>query len=96
MNNEIEKLSDDITKFMFDFDTYEFNNNYNSYEEAYEEVKNLLSSKEETENIINNMLYINDDLKGDNDPLIKELYNRNRILIDRLREHRISLNDYDL
>lgn len=57
----------------------------------------MLSSKSETKKLISDLEQINDDLYGDNDPIIKEFYDRSYSLINDLNEYQKTLKeDYEL
>lgn len=93
----IEELSTKVTDFYYDYDPYEFKDNYENYNEGLEATQEVLSSKSETKKLISDLEQINDDLYGDNDPTIKEFYDRSYSLINELREYQKALKeDYEL
>lgn len=93
----IEELSTKVTDFYYDYDPYEFKDNYENYNEGLEATQEVLSSKSETKKLISDLEQINDDLYGDNDPTIKEFYDRSYSLINELREYQKTLKeDYEL
>ena len=93
----IEELSTKVTDFYYDYDPYEFKDNYENYNEGLEATQEVLSSKSETKKLISDLEQINDDLYGDNDPTIKEFYDRSYSLIDDLKEYQKTLKeDYEL
>lgn len=93
----IEELSTKVTDFYYDYDPYEFKDNYENYNEGLEATQEVLSSKSETKKIISDLEQINDDLYGDNDPIIKEFYDRSYSLINDLNEYQKTLKeDYEL
>lgn len=83
----IEELSTKVTDFYYDYDPYEFKDNYENYNEGLEATQEVLSSKSETKKLISDLEQINDDLYGDNDPIIKEFYDRSYSLINDLNEY---------
>ena len=93
----IEELSTKVTDFFYDYDPYEFKDNYEDYNEGLEATQEVLSSKSETKKLISDLEQINDDLYGDNDPIIKEFYDRSYSLINDLNEYQKTLKeDYEL
>ena len=93
----IEELSTKVTDFYYDYDPYEFKDNYENYNEGLESTQEVLSSKSETKKLISDLEQINDDLYGDNDPIIKEFYDRSYSLINDLNEYQKTLKeDYEL
>ena len=93
----IEELSTKVTDFYYDYDPYEFKDNYENYNEGLEATQEVLSSKSETKKLISDLEQINDDLYGDNDPIIKEFYDRSYSLINDLDEYQKTLKeDYEL
>ena len=93
----IEELSTKVTDFYYDYDPYEFKDNYENYNEGLEATQEVLSSKSETKKLISDLEQINDDLYGDNDPIIKEFYDRSYRLINDLNEYQKTLKeDYEL
>ncbi len=93
----IEELSTKVTDFYYDYDPYEFKDNYENYNEGLEATQEVLSSKSETKKLISDLELINDDLYGDNDPIIKEFYDRSYSLINDLNEYQKTLKeDYEL
>jgi len=93
----IEELSTKVTDFYYDYDPYEFRDNYENYNEGLEATQEVLSSKSETKKLISDLEQINDDLYGDNDPIIKEFYDRSYSLINDLNEYQKTLKeDYEL
>lgn len=93
----IEELSTKVTDFYYDYDPYEFKDNYENYNEGLEATQEVLSSKSETKKLISDLEQINDDLYGDNDPTIKEFYDKSYSLINELREYqKILKEDYEL
>lgn len=93
----IEELSTKVTDFYYDYDPYEFKDNYENYNEGLEATQEVLSSKSETKKLISDLEQINDDLYGDNDPTIKEFYDRSYSLINDLNEYQKKLKeDYEL
>lgn len=93
----IEELSTKVTDFYYDYDPYEFKDNYENYNEDLEATQEVLSSKSETKKLISDLELINDDLYGDNDPIIKEFYDRSYSLINDLNEYQKTLKeDYEL
>lgn len=88
MSKNFDELINDITSFYYDWDPYEFNDNYEDYDMALEDTKNILSSKEHTDNLIYDLKNINEDIKDDNDIHIKELSNRCKFLISNLEEYK--------
>ena len=93
----IEELSTKVTDFYYDYDPYEFKDNYENYNEGLEATQEVLSSKSETKKLISDLEQINDDLYGDNDPIIKEFYDRSYSLIYDLNEYKKTLKeDYEL
>ncbi|MBE6160677.1 MAG: hypothetical protein IKN63_04780 [Bacilli bacterium] len=93
----IEELSTKVTDFYYDYDPYEFKDNYENYNEGLEATQEVLSSKSETKKLISDLEQINDDLYGDNDPIIKEFYDRSYSLINDLNEYQKTLKeDYEL
>ena len=93
----IEELSTKVTDFYYDYDPYEFKDNYEDYNEGLEATQEVLSSKSETKKLISDLEQINDDLYGDNDPIIKEFYDRSYSLINDLNEYQKTLKeDYEL
>ena len=93
----IDELSTKVTDFFYDYDPYEFKDNYENYNEGLEATQEVLSSKSETKKLISDLEQINDDLYGDNDPTIKEFYDRSYSLIDDLKEYQKTLKeDYEL
>ena len=93
----IEELSTKVTDFYYDYDPYEFKDNYENYNEGLEATQEVLSSKSETKKLISELEQINDDLYGDNDPIIKEFYDRSYSLINDLNEYQKTLKeDYEL
>jgi hypothetical protein len=93
----IEELSTKVTDFYYDYDPYEFKDNYENYNEGLEATQEVLSSKSETKKLISDLEQINDDLYGDNDPIIKEFYDRSYSLINDLNEYQKKLKeDYEL
>lgn len=93
----IEELSTKVTDFYYDYDPYEFKDNYENYNEGLEATQEVLSSKSETKKLISDLEQINDDLYGDNDPIIKEFYDRSYSLINDLNEYQKALKeDYEL
>lgn len=93
----IEELSTKVTDFYYDYDPYEFKDNYENYNEGLEATQEVLSSKSETKKLISDLEQINDDLYGDNDPIIKEFYDRIYSLINDLNEYQKTLKeDYEL
>ena len=93
----IEELSTKVTDFFYDYDPYEFKDNYENYNEGLEATQEVLSSKSETKKLISDLEQINDDLYGDNDPIIKEFYDRSYSLINDLNEYQKTLKeDYEL
>ena len=93
----IEELSTKVTDFYYDYDPYEFKDNYENYNEGLEATQEVLSSKSETKKLISDLEQINDDLYGDNDPTIKEFYDRSYSLINDLNEYQKTLKeDYEL
>ena len=89
----IEELSTKVTDFFYDYDSYEFKDNYENYNEGLEETQRVLSSKSETRNLIFNLKEINDDLYGDEDKTIKEFFDRSSSLIEELKEYEKSLKE---
>ena len=89
----IDELSTKVTDFFYDFDSYEFKDNYEDYNEGLEETQRVLSSKSETRNLIFNLKEINDDLYGDEDKTIKEFFDRSSSLIEELKEYEKSLKE---
>mgnify|MGYP006993388383 CR=1 FL=1 len=74
-----------------------FKDNYENYNEGLEATQEVLSSKSETKKLISDLEQINDDLYGDNDPIIKEFYDRSYSLINDLNEYQKTLKeDYEL
>lgn len=93
----IEELSTKVTDFYYDYDPYEFKDNYENYNEGLEATQEVLSSKSETKKLISDLEQINDDLYGDNDPIIKDFYDRSYSLINDLNEYQKTLKeDYEL
>lgn len=93
----IEELSTKVTDFYYDYDPYEFKDIYENYNEGLEATQEVLSSKSETKKLISDLEQINDDLYGDNDPTIKEFYDRSYSLINDLKEYQKTLKeDYEL
>ena len=93
----IEELSTKVTDFYYDYDPYEFKDNYENYNDGLEATQEVLSSKSETKKLISDLEQINDDLYGDNDPTIKEFYDRSYSLINELKEYQKTLKeDYEL
>ena len=93
----IEELSTKVTDFYYDYDPYEFKDNFENYNEGLEATQEVLSSKSETKKLISDLEQINDDLYGDNDPIIKEFYDRSYSLINDLNEYQKTLKeDYEL
>lgn len=93
----IEELSTKVTDFYYDYDPYEFKDNYENYNDGLEATQEVLSSKSETKKLISDLEQINDDLYGDNDPMIKEFYDRSYSLINDLNEYQKTLKeDYEL
>lgn len=93
----IEELSTKVTDFYYDYDPYEFKDNYENYNEGLEATQEVLSSKSETKKLISDLEQINDDLYGDNDPIIKEFYDRSYSLINDLNEYQKTIKeDYEL
>ena len=93
----IEELSTKVTDFYYDYDPYEFKDNYENYNEGLEATQEVLSSKSETKKLISDLEQINDDLYGDNDPIIKEFYDRSYSFINDLNEYQKTLKeDYEL
>lgn len=93
----IEELSTKVTDFYYDYDPYEFKDNYENYNEGLEATQEVLSSKSETKKLISDLEQINDDLYGDNDPTIKEFYDRSYSLINDLNKYQKKLKeDYEL
>lgn len=93
----IEELSTKVTDFYYDYDPYEFKDNYENYNEGLKTTQEVLSSKSETKKLISDLEQINDDLYGDNDPIIKEFYDRSYSLINDLNEYQKKLKeDYEL
>lgn len=93
----IEELSTKVTDFYYDYDPYEFKDNYENYNDGLEATQEVLSSKSETKKLISDLEQINDDLYGDNDPTIKEFYDRSYSLINDLNEYQKTLKeDYEL
>jgi len=93
----IEELSTKVTDFFYDYDPYEFKDNYENYNEGLEATQEVLSSKSETKKLISDLEQINDDLYGDNNPTIKEFYDRSYSLINDLNEYQKTLKeDYEL
>ena len=93
----IEELSTKVTDFYYDYDPYEFKDNYENYNEGLEATQEVLSSKSETKKLISDLEQINDDLYGDNEPIIKEFYDRSYSLINDLNEYQKTLKeDYEL
>lgn len=93
----IEELSTKVTDFYYNYDPYEFKDNYENYNDGLEATQEVLSSKSETKKLISDLEQINDDLYGDNDPTIKEFYDRSYSLINDLNEYQKTLKeDYEL
>lgn len=89
----IDELAMKLTDFFYDYDTYEFKDNYEDYNEGLEETTNMLSSKNDTRKLIYNLKEINDDLSCDDDNQIKEFFNRSSKLLDELINYEKSLKE---
>ena len=93
----IDELSTKITDFFYDYNPYEFKDNYEDYNTGLEETQKVLSSKNETRNLIFNLKGINDDLFGDEDKTTKEFFDRSSKLIEELKLYEKTLKeDYTL
>ena len=93
MDNSYRKIAGDITSFFYDYDTYEFVDNYDTYEEGLNETINMLSSINNIKELIYNIDNICDDLKDDDDSSIRDLYNRGINIINELNN---IINDNEM
>jgi len=89
----IDKLSDDITSFYYDWDTYEFNDIYQEYEMGLADTREILSSKKLTNDMLYDLKGICEDIKNDQDKSIRNLYNRGIDIIKTLEESQLSRED---
>ena len=83
---DIDKLAWDLVDFMDDFDPYDFGDNYNSKEEAYEETLKSLNSKSEINGIIAHLKEVIEDASEEEHKEIKSLIARLEQVIPTLNE----------
>ena len=86
-------LVENITSFMYDWDTYDFNDNYDSYEDGILATKDMLSSRSKTSKLLYNLKEINNDISNDDDKQIKDLYDRSNKIICDLEKYYNTLDD---
>lgn len=87
-----EKLDSLIRKqvdFAYDYDTYNFKDAYESYEDAYYETYDFLGEEQGVTNFIKINKSIMDNIEEDIDnPEMKKLYDRGLALNEELRRYR--------
>lgn len=84
---ESKDLAFDLTKFYQDFDTYDFNDNYDSFGEAVDDMQKILSDEESCQRLLQDLKEIQEHLK-DNDPEdVQNLQEECSRLIDKLNDH---------
>lgn len=81
-----------ICQFFHNYDPYEFADNYNTIQEAHEDLKNSLYSYSNTNDYLYNMKEIANDLKDDNDSQIVSLYMDAKDIINYLEEYKKTFN----
>lgn len=87
-NTELETLAWDLVNFMKDFDTYEFNDSYDSAEDAYDQAISDLSNKKGIESIENALNSVKEEVNS-------EFYSLDDLesLLDRLNKLKETLNE---
>lgn len=83
---DLEQLAKDLVDFGEEYDYYDFVDNYDSREEAYEEAMKSFNSKAQIEDIITFIQNVIDDSESDN-------HDREESLIERLKSIIPTLNE---
>lgn len=84
---ESKDLSFALTEFYQDFDTYDFNDNYDFFDEAVDDMQHILNDEESCQRLLQDLKEIQEHLK-DNDPEdVQNLQEECSRLIDKLNEH---------
>ena len=84
---DVHELSSKICDFMDDYDPYEFRDNYNSKEEAINDIENHLFDAFQTRQYIYSLNEISKDLKDDNDLQVLGLFERSKDILKDLRDY---------
>lgn len=92
-DEKFEKLADDITSFIYDWDPYEFKDIYQDYEMGLDDTRECLLSKKTTADIIYNIENICTELEQDDDKNIQELYKRGSSILNSLYEYHKNLEE---
>lgn len=96
MNEKIEKLAYNLTKYAKDFDPYEFRDCYNTDEECYNSMLRHLSSKSETKALINSISCMTNEMELENRN-IDNLCSRGKQIVKDLEEYQKGFDkDFEL
>lgn len=88
IESKLPDLARDVQEFMYNFDTYDYKDNYNDDEEAFEEVMQTLTSEQGRKTIIDKLVEIEYE---DNEESIK---NSAANLIERIKQFAEELEVY--
>lgn len=90
-----ENLVSDIVDFMYDYDTYDFNDNYESKEEAFNQVVSDISSKNGVDSVIKVFMSIKDeaDEEGYDKDALESILARLNNLKETLTEGTLNESD---